>query len=129
MTALTDCQPIIGCRVPDTVDATPYDRRWAVMDANGKLLDRASCPSLEKIYVTLGFGCLVIKAEGMLRLDIPLDVIEDDDSVVCEAFLGANAVKVIDEGDLSAAWVSNCLGLESRLVKIHPDCVLPVNWR
>ena len=29
----------------------------------------------------LRLGYLVLKAPGMLRMDIPLDVIEDDDSV------------------------------------------------
>lgn len=128
MSALIGYQPVAGCATLDDAAAARYHRCWAVIDGDGCILDRSQCLSLQKIKATLSFGYLVIKAEGMLRLDIPLDVIEDDDSVVFEATLGSQSVKVVDEGELAAAWVSNCLGRTCRLVKIHPDFPVPVNW-
>ena len=35
----------------------------------------------DTVTMTMKLGYLVLRAPGMLRLDIPLDVIEDDDSV------------------------------------------------
>ncbi len=128
MTAVNDCQPIAGCQVLNDVDAVAYHRRWAVIDEHGTIVGRDTCPALASIRVSLSFGYLVIRADGMLRLDIPLDVIEDDDSAVREARLGQYTVKVIDEGDLAAAWASNCLGMKARLVKLHPDFPVPVSW-
>ena len=128
MSALIGYQPVAGCATLDDAAAARYHRCWAVIDGDGCILDRSQCLSLQKIKATLSFGYLVIKAEGMLRLDIPLDVIEDDDSVVFEATLGSQSVKVVDEGELAAAWVSNCLGRTCRLVKIHPDFSVPVSW-
>ena len=128
MTAVNDCQPIAGCRVLNDVDAVVYHQRWAVIDENSHILNRDTCPALARISVSLAFGYLVIRAEGMLRLDIPLDVIEDDDSVMRTAQLGQHTLKVIDEGDLAAAWVTNCLGVKARLVKLHPDLPVPVSW-
>ena len=128
MTAINDCQPIAGCCVLNDVDAVAYHQRWAVIDEYSLILNRDTCPALARISVSLAFGYLVIRAEGMLRLDIPLDVIEDDDSAMRTAQLGQHTVKVIDEGDLAAAWVTNCLGVKARLVKLHPDLPVPVSW-
>lgn len=43
----------------------------------------------------------------MVRLDIPLDVIEDDDSVRHIMLVGEQQLDVIDEDELAAAWISN----------------------
>ncbi|VFR47444.1 ortholog of Bordetella pertussis (BX470248) BP3468 [plant metagenome] len=69
----------------------------------------------------------MLRAPGMLRLDIPLDVIEDDDSVRRVARVADQDVDVVDEGDLAAAWFSNVAGQPCRLVKLHPDAA-PVAW-
>lgn len=63
----------------------------------------------------------------MLRLDVPLDVIEDDDSVERSARIGGSDVRVVDEGELASAWFSQRLGQPCRLVKVHPEAG-PVNW-
>lgn len=125
--AVNDYQPIAGCAALNDVDAASYHRCWVVVDETGQVLGREQRPKLAQITVSLSFGYLAIRGEGMLRMDIPLDVIEDDDSVVTEARLGAQPVKVVDEGDLAAAWVSNFLGCKCRLVKIHPDAPA-VRW-
>ena len=71
--------------------------------------------------MSVRFGYLVVRAPGMLRMDIPIDVIEDDDSVLTEARVGGQPVKVVDEGSLAAAWLGDLLGHPCRLVKVHPD--------
>ena len=38
-----------------------------------------------------------------------------------EIHAGMRRIRIVDEGDLAAAWISNFLGVQGRLVKIHPD--------
>ena len=72
-------------------------------------------------------GYLVLRAPGMLRMDIPLEVIEDDDSVLRQAMIGAQQVVVVDEGDLAATWFGHVTGQICRLVKVHPDTT-QIDW-
>ncbi|WP_084386713.1 MOSC N-terminal beta barrel domain-containing protein [Castellaniella caeni] len=101
--------------------APACDHRWLVVDAQGRWLTAQQAAGLGALDLSLRFGYLVIRAPGMLRLDIPLDVIEDDDSVERVAHVGTQAVRVVDEGDLAAAWFAQWLGLPCRLMKVHPD--------
>ncbi|HEY9280589.1 MAG TPA: MOSC N-terminal beta barrel domain-containing protein [Eoetvoesiella sp.] len=119
--------PIVACAPTSNPDAAPYDKRWLVIDGAGRLLMRKQYPALAQITVAISFGYLAIRAPGMLRMDIPLDVIEDDDSVCREITIGGQQIRVVDEGDLTAAWMSNYLGAPSRLVKIHPESTV-VFW-
>ena len=119
--------PIEACAGIDSGDAAPYDRQWLVVDADWRRLTQHDQPKLAQVDVSLRFGYLVIRAPGMLRMDIPLDVIEDDDSVRRQAIIGSQTIDVVDEGELAAAWMSNCLGTPSRLVKVHPDAPA-VQW-
>ena len=119
--------PIASCGGTARPDAAEYDKKWLIVDESCHWLDRDQCPNLSGIQVDLSMGCLVIRAEGMLRLDIPLDVIEDDDSVRRQAVVAGQHVDVVDEGELVATWVSKYLGRPCRLVKVHPDAG-PVLW-
>src|SRR5690606_2538724 len=120
------CTPVVGC-APAPAGALAYHRRWFVGDGQGKWLSARDCPELAKIQTELRFGYLVLRAPGMLRLDIPLDVIEDDDSVRRTVEVGGQAVDAVDEGDLAATWLGNCLQRPCRLYKVHPDAA-PVDW-
>jgi uncharacterized protein YcbX len=108
--------------------AADYDRRWLLANSGGQWMTRAQYPKLEQIQVELRFGYLVMRAPGMLRMDIPLDVIEDDDSVRTGVLVGDQQVDVVDEGELASAWVSNFVGIPCRLLKVHPDMKEPVRW-
>ena len=119
--------PIAACGPLEDPSAAPYHLRWLVVDANGSLITQKQHPRLAEVAVAISFGYLAIRGPGMLRMDIPLDVIEDDESVVRKATIGMQQVNVVDEGDLAAAWISNFLGVPSRLVKVHPD-ESPVMW-
>lgn len=120
-------QPIAECGTTSQPQAANYHRRWLISNDAGTWLDRALCPKLAEISVELRMGYLVMKAPGMLRLDIPLDVIEDDDSVRRQIRIGEQTVDVVDEGELAAAWVSNFLQIPARLLKVHPD-MEAVRW-
>lgn len=127
MSEQTVYEPVAGCGGTTQPQAAAYHRQWLVANDAGQWMSRGLCPKLEQVSVELRLGYLVLRAPGMLRMDIPLDVIEDDDSVLRQATIGAQQVDVVDEGDLAAAWISNFLGVPSRLVKVHPD-VPVVMW-
>lgn len=98
-----------------------YDRNWMVVDAAGRFLTQRSHPRLALVRTELKLGELIVRAPGMLRLDILCDVIEDDDSVKRRVTVWRDEVDAVDEGDLAAHWFSAFLGEPCRLVKIHPD--------
>lgn len=113
--------PIASCGGTAKPEAAAYEKRWLVIDESDNWLNHDQCPKLSDIRVDISMGCLVMRADGMLRLDIPLDVIEDDDSVRRQAIVAGQRVDVVDEGELVATWMSKCLERPCRLVKVHPD--------
>jgi uncharacterized protein YcbX len=113
--------PIAACGGVSDPDAAEYDKRWLIVDESGKWLTESHCAKMADIKVDVSLGCLVMRAPGMLRLDIPLDVIEDDDSVRRQALVGRQQIDVVDEGELAATWFSKFLERPCRLVKIHPE--------
>ncbi len=116
--------PIAQCGPTAQADAHQYDGRWMVVDQNCQPLQGQAQSKLSGISVSLKLGYLVIRAPGMLRLDVPLDVIEDDESVFATATIQGRDIQVVDEGELAAAWMSNYLEQPARLVKIHPEGVV-----
>lgn len=102
-------------------EAAPYHRQWLVANDSGQWLNRELCPRLADVAVELRLGYLVLRAPGMLRMDIPLDVIEDDDSVRYSMKVGEQVIDVVDEGELAAAWISNFVQIPCRIMKVHPD--------
>jgi uncharacterized protein YcbX len=119
--------PIADCSGVSNPDAAPYDRRWLVVDESDNWISHKACSKLAEIQTDVSLGFLAMRAPGMLRLDIPLDIIEDDDSVRRTAMIGNQVVDVVDEGELAATWLSKFLERPCRLVKVHPDA-LPVLW-
>ena len=119
--------PVASCSGLAGAEAAPYDRRWLVVDSGGRWLTQRDNARLAEVSVAIRFGYLVMRAPGMVRMDIPLDVIEDDDSVRQQVLVGEQSVDAVDEGELAATWLSNFTGTPCRLVKVHPDAA-PVAW-
>ena len=113
--------PVAGCQGLDRPGLQDYDRRWLVVDESGQWLSAQTSPGLSQVICEVRMGALVLRAPGMLRLDIPMDVIEDDDSVRRLVATGDQQVDVVDEGDVCATWFSHVAGRACRLVKLHPD--------
>lgn len=117
----TEHELIVGCPKVAHEDAARFAQRWFVVDEAFVWQPGAHDDKLAAVGVAVGFGNMVLRAPGMLRLDLPMDVIEDDDSVWRDAQIAGQRVKVVDEGDLAAVWFSNVVGKPCRLVKVHPD--------
>lgn len=120
-------QPIIDGPILDHSLADDYHHRWFIVDENGRQLDSGEIATLLAVTLSIAHGCLVLRAPGMLRLDIVMDVIEDDESVRLQVWVSDQLLDVIDEGDLVSAWLSNLLQRQCRLVKVHPDCERPIS--
>jgi len=108
--------PLKGAQAVHDTAAQPYDGRWHVLEASGQPVPDGE-PALAGVSVALRFGYLVLRAPGMLRLDIPLDVVEDDPGVLETLKLAGETVCVADEGAWAAEWFSQVLGRPVRLVK------------
>ncbi len=87
--------PIAGAPALAHEDAPAYDRRWLLVDEGGAWLDAARAPRLAQLNLALRFGYLVIRAPGMLRLDVPLEVIEDDGEAHLKIVEFLDGLKVI----------------------------------
>lgn len=124
---MTDFQPIAAASSVQDINAKDYQNNWLLVDESNNWLDDKQLSKLNELDISLKFGYLVIRAQGMLRLDIPLDVIEDDTSVELIANINGQQVRVVDEGELASAWFTQWAQLPCKLVKIHPEAG-SVNW-
>ena len=108
--------PVTGLPAASGADAG-YQGRWAVVLESGEI-PPSDTSRLSAVQLECRMGFLVLRAPGMLRLDVPLDVIEDDPSVIEERLVQGQLRRVIDEGEWAAAWLTQLAGRPARLVKI-----------
>ncbi|GGX25664.1 MOSC domain-containing protein [Pigmentiphaga litoralis] len=97
------------------------DRRWMLVTPDGVCLTQRGLPAMARIGTDIRNGFLTLAYPGMPRLDVPIDVIEDDDSVRLKVTVWQDEVDAVDEGDLAAQWFSAALQTPCRLVKVHPE--------
>ncbi len=116
----SEFQPIYQCP-PIAGPVNPAAQlRWLLIDEQSRALGKDE-PALKQIELSIRFDYLVIRAPGMLRLDIPVDVLEDDEDAFEEARTDGQSLRVVSEGQLADAWFSKFLERPVRLVKLHPD--------
>lgn len=100
--------PIQGAPGIADKSAEPYQHQWLLL-AGANRVDQAQYPALQQLELALRWGNLQLRAPGMMRLDIVLDVIEDESSLIEEHSLDGQSVRLVHEGELAAAWFSNVL--------------------
>src|SRR5690606_7881545 len=98
-----------------------YDREWMVIDEAGQFLSQREYPNMAQIVPRLKADTLELRAPGMLRLEIPLDLPHPDEARVRHAQIWDDTVPAYDCDDMTATWFSNALGTPCRLVRFHPD--------
>ncbi len=84
-----------------------HDRRWMVVGERGALLSQRELPRLALVVPSLRLETLRLSAPGMLRIELPLEVEEDDPSVFRKVTVWGDVVDAIDEGDYVAQWFSD----------------------
>ena len=89
------------------------DREWVVVDAEGEFLSQREYPRMALIETKLTATSLLLKAPGMLLLEVPF-ASEGD---VVPARVWDDRVSAVTQGDVADAWLSNYLGAPARLLR------------
>jgi len=89
------------------------DREWVVVDAEGEFLSQREYPMMALIETRLTSSSLLLKAPGMLLLDVPL-ASEGD---VVDVRVWSDQVAAVTQGEIADAWLSSYLGVPARLMR------------
>jgi hypothetical protein len=115
--------PVKGCRGIPVTSATLAatglevggigDREWVIVDADGEFLSQREHPKMALIETRLTASSLLLKAPGMLLLEIPF-ASEGD---VVRVRVWDDRVSAVTQGDVAAQWLGSYLGKAARLVR------------
>lgn len=89
------------------------DREWVVVDAAGEFLSQREHPKMALIETRLTSASLLLKAPGMLLLEIPF-ASEGD---VVRVRVWDDEVSAVTQGDIADQWMSDFLGVPAKLVR------------
>ncbi|GAA4933056.1 hypothetical protein EV188_103675 [Actinomycetospora succinea] len=115
--------PIKGCagmaveRREVTTTGLAGDRRFMVVAPDGRFKTQRRHPLLATVQPHLEGSTLTLSADG--RSTCTLDVVDDGPRRQVEIF--SKSHPAVDQGDEAAAWFSDVLGTESRLVGVTPE--------
>lgn len=116
-----------GVRI-ETAEAGPtglrHDRRWMIVDADGRFVSQREDPRLGRIVPSIEDGRLRLRAPGAPELALPLEVRDGPPRAVT---VWGDRVEGIGCGDEADAWVAALLGPGHRLVAMPDDAVRPVD--
>ncbi|HYD79103.1 MAG TPA: MOSC N-terminal beta barrel domain-containing protein [Paucimonas sp.] len=98
-----------------------YDREWMVVGPDGGFITQRQHPKMALIAPRIKSETLELRAPGMLRLEIPLDLPDPDAAPTLEVEVWGTTLKAYDCDDTTAAWFSNAIGTPCRLVRFHPQ--------
>jgi uncharacterized protein YcbX len=98
-----------------------YDREWMIVDGRGRFLTQREHPKMALIMPQIAADTLELRAPGMLRLQIPLDLPDPETAPTLDVQVWNDTVKAYDCDDMTARWFSNAIGVDCRLVRFHPD--------
>lgn len=101
-----------------------YDRRWMVVDADGRFLSQREEPSLATIAPSLSDGVLTLQAPGTTPLEV-----SSAPGPAQAVSIWNSTVEATTTGDAAEAWISAFLGRPSRLVHLPNTSVRETNPR
>ena len=101
-----------------------HDREWMLVDDNGDFLTQRDYPRMALIVPRLRSEVLELRAPGMLRLHIMLDLAETPTRQVT---LWQHTLDAYDGDSVTRRWFSQFLGVSCHLVRFHPEAHHPVN--
>ena len=104
-----------------------YDREWMLVDDDGNFLTQREYPKMALITPRLRSETLELRAPGMLRLDITLDLPDPAEAPMREVKLWQHSFRAYDGDSVTRRWFSQFLGVSCQLVRFHPDAHHPVN--
>jgi len=101
------------------------DRRFLVIDENGRFLTQRTIPRMALVATGLTADALVLSAEGAGSLDVP----RASDAAAplrTVSIWKSEGLLAEDCGDTAAGWLSDFLGLRCRLVRAGGSFVRPI---
>lgn len=101
-----------------------FDRHWMVVDDAGKCLTQRTHPRLALVSAVVDDDALTLRAPGADALALPLDAAGRS---IRETQVWNHRGPSLDEGEAAARWISNHLGVSTRIVRIPPDHTRRVN--
>jgi uncharacterized protein YcbX len=101
-----------------------YDRRWMIVDADGLFITARELPKMQLIQPGFRKTSLTLEAPDMETLRIPL---ERERGPARQVEVWGDRCDAWDEGNEAAAWVSDYLGVNARLVRMAEDFRRPVD--
>ncbi|TFW07917.1 MOSC domain-containing protein [Oxalobacteraceae bacterium OM1] len=98
-----------------------YDREWMVVDQQGRFMTQRDFPRMALVTPRLRYETLELRAPGMLRIEVPLDLPHPDDARVVHVQVWDVTVPAYDCDETTAAWFTAFLGVPCRLVRFHAE--------
>lgn len=95
-----------------------HDRTFMLVDKQtGQFVTQRTFPHMALISTEYKLGAIVVRAPGMMRLDLPLDVAGEP----MEVTVWKDTLKALDMGEVAAHWFSTFLKHPLRLVRFDPE--------
>jgi uncharacterized protein YcbX len=101
--------------------AQVYDREWMVVDSQGMALTQREHPRLALIVPRLKSDAMELRAPGMLRLEIALDLPDPEQAPTLQVQVWDDTVLAYDCDETTATWFSAYLGVPCRLARFHAN--------
>ncbi len=128
--------PVKGCRGASPPAACARarglagDRRWMIVDAQGRFVSQRTRPRLAMIEAQVGSGALALTTPGLPPLRVPLDAGGGPrGGSAREVVVWDDRVAATDAGDGAAAWLQAVVGEATRLVHMPETARRPVDPR
>ena len=102
----------------------PWDRRWMLVDGEGRFLTARQYPALAMVSTAIGEHTLDVSVAGRETLQIRL---AEPDAANVAVTVWKDSCRAVPVGAAADAWFSDYLGLGCRLVRMTDDLVRPVN--
>ncbi len=102
----------------------PWDRRWMLVDADGRFLTARQYPALARVDTALGETALRVSVDGREPLQIPLTPPAAQTTSVT---IWRDRCQAMPVGAGADRWFSDYLGVSCRLVQMTDELVRPVN--
>jgi len=123
--------PVKSCRGINLDDAVierrgfALDRRFMIVDVNGRFVSQRERPELATVRVEVDGGDLVLSHGKVGELFV--DVAAAGDGPRSEVTVWRHTGPSIDQGDVAAEFIGEVLGAPSRLVYMPDDILRPVD--
>jgi uncharacterized protein YcbX len=103
-------------RVRLGVTGFEWDRHWMAASHDGVFMSQRTQPRLARVVPELTTDTLTLRAPDMQPLCIPVK----PDGLSKTARVWKDTISALDLGDAAAAWLTQAVGLDARLLRISP---------